>query len=429
MNKEKFLKLIKSFLKFIGVCIGSYFIASSLFILFFIISLLLSFVWPSLLVISEEMLLETKSLVIGLVILGGTGCSIILFYLSKKFRKIFKFLIISSFFIWITLIPIRVFPFQYFKCGDNGLEPYLKEGQYFLIQKLDKSIKKGDIVVVRHENGSRRMQIVIGLPDDKIELKNGTYFVNGEPLENIVYDLKQLNGIDFKTQDYFTIVPPDHFYGASTFFESAEFTENLLSLDSHIYKNSDVIGKLLFPIPKVHIEKYTEKDSCNGYPPKTCPEGSKYYCPEKGKPLCCLGDVIDGFCIECLSGQGLALARDKVHKMCCDKNLICNGICYSGCNVEEEFICDKDFGGFCCSKGKALAWGANKKDKMCCDKNLICNGICYYSCPSGQKFYCSPLGDGKCHSGDSIFCNNEYWAPCPIGKKFHCPPVGDPYCE
>jgi signal peptidase I len=231
MNKEKFLKLIKSFLKFIGVCIGSYFILSLLFILFFIISLLISFVWPSLLVILEEMLSETKLLVMRLAILMGTGCSIILFYLSKKFRKIFKFLIISSFFVCITLIPIRFFLFPPFTFNGNELEPYLKNGQTFLIQKFDKSIKRGDIVMFF----DKKMAMIFGLPGEKVEIKDGVIFINDQPLENINYNLEKLSSFQSVT------VPEDSFF---CFLPNPKNKNETVDLSFGICKKSEIKGKV-----------------------------------------------------------------------------------------------------------------------------------------------------------------------------------------
>ena len=71
-----------------------------------------------------------------------------------------------------------------------------------------------------------------------------------------------------------------------------------IELYPNIYKKSDLIGVVIFSKRKITLEKYTGPDSCNGYSPINCPDGSKYYCPSKGKPFCCATELVNGFCLE-----------------------------------------------------------------------------------------------------------------------------------
>jgi signal peptidase I len=233
----------------------------------------------------------------GLVTIGGV---VIISIISKKIiskkvgRKTAKvFLVIFSFLLILSLVGH--FVIQYFFMSNEGLEPYLHKGDYFLIEKFNKSIRKGDIVVTRTRNHFID-SLVIGLPGDKIELKDGTFFVNGEPLKNVSYNFYHVYGMDYNTGDYFIVVPPDSFFGIPTLleekfadneqkmqenqttsnrfcpYENSYFNpkDNLcyckegfiwnkkegkdvkcvkgINLSVYLYKQSDIIGKVIYPI-------------------------------------------------------------------------------------------------------------------------------------------------------------------------------------
>lgn len=95
--------------------------------------------------------------------------------------------------------------------GNDYLKPYLKKGNFLIVEMFDKNIKRGDIVIANSEEDKNIVSIVIGLPNDKIELKNGTFFVNNEPLQDIYYDFHFWNGFNKKTGDKYLIVPSDSF--------------------------------------------------------------------------------------------------------------------------------------------------------------------------------------------------------------------------
>jgi signal peptidase I len=384
------------------------------------------------------------------------GWSVIIFIIYKKVGvKIAKIFLLLPFF----LLFLRAFVIDYSIMTNEGLKPYLNKGDYFVAQKLNKNPQKGDIVIIKTPRGNI-VSLVIGLEGDKIELKNGTFFVNGKALENVVYDFDQVSGINSFSQQYFIVVPKGYFYGIPTslIFEEKEYEKKVketktVELLIYLYEKQDIIGKLIFPKRKIVSEKYTGSDSCNGYPPISCPEGSKYYCPTQGKPFCCKEEPIEGFCIECLPGERIALGVDQ-KKMCCKEELICNNICYSECPEGEIFKCDPLKGGYCeitkCPPNEILALASDGKTKICCKRGYVCKGICYSECPSGQSFKCDPIEGGyceitQCPSGEVIAlgadkktktcCEKEYvcegicYAKCPKGQIFRCDPERGAYCE
>ena len=159
------------------------------------------------------------------------GWLTIIFITYKKVgRKTAKvFLIIFSLLIILSLV--RNFFIEYSFMGNEWLEPYLHKGDFLLLEKFNKSIKKGDIVMTRTKNDFI-VSLVIGLQGDKIELKNGTFFVNGEPIKNVSYNFYHVYGVDNNTGNYFIVVSPDSFFGIPTLLEE-KFADNEQKIQEH----------------------------------------------------------------------------------------------------------------------------------------------------------------------------------------------------
>lgn len=81
-------------------------------------------------------------------------------------------------------IGIRAYAVELFKIPSASMENTLIPEDIVLVNKLDKNIHRGDIVVF-NENTSGQIYIkrVIGLPGDTIELKDQRVYVNGNPLD------------------------------------------------------------------------------------------------------------------------------------------------------------------------------------------------------------------------------------------------------
>ncbi|MBP8994002.1 MAG: signal peptidase I [Bacteroidales bacterium] len=349
-------------------------------------------------------------------------------------------------FIFVIILLLKTFLISQFIMDNDYLNPYLKKGNFFIVETFNKNIKRGDIVVANSEEDKNIISIVIGLPNDKIELKNGTFFVNNEPLQDIHYDFHFWNGFNKKTDEKYLIVPSDSFLGIPTVVNQS--TTNIsgmfYDLSYCLFKNYDIIGKLIFPSHKVKIEPYIGEDSCNGYQPLSCPPESKYYCPEKGKPFCCSGEIIDGFCEVCSEGEAFTLDADGKNEMCCNKDYICNNRCYSRCLDSQKFICDKEFGGYCCGINQNVALDNTKKNKMCCDINYVCNGLCYSCTDVNAEFICNNKEGGFCcqpgqklalgADDKNICCNKDYicnglcYSICPSGQHFVCDPIKGGLC-
>ena len=72
-----------------------------------------------------------------------------------------------------------------FKVLSVSMEPNLYEGQYLLISKQTHKIwplKRGDVIVFHFPRNPKKNYIkrVIGLPGEKVELRNGKLYINGQ---------------------------------------------------------------------------------------------------------------------------------------------------------------------------------------------------------------------------------------------------------
>lgn len=87
-------------------------------------------------------------------------------------------------------IVLRIFVVQAFTIPSGSMIPTLLVGDYILVNKFIyhfTSVGRGDIVVFRSPEDPDRDYIkrVIGQPGEELSLKEGTVFVNGQPLKEI----------------------------------------------------------------------------------------------------------------------------------------------------------------------------------------------------------------------------------------------------
>ena len=93
----------------------------------------------------------------------------------------------------IIAVVINKFVIYKVKIPSKSMEPTISIGDQLLVKRIynyDK-IKRGDILVFySRENESNYIKRVVGLPGDKVEIKNGVVYVNEElQIENYVSDL------------------------------------------------------------------------------------------------------------------------------------------------------------------------------------------------------------------------------------------------
>lgn len=98
----------------------------------------------------------------------------------------------------IIVIPIRYFLFQPFFVKGQSMEPNFENGDYLIIDELSYRLsdpQRGDVVVFKYPyNPSQRyIKRIIGLPGEKVEVKNGAVIISSEDGSQILDEKEYLS--------------------------------------------------------------------------------------------------------------------------------------------------------------------------------------------------------------------------------------------
>lgn len=154
---------------------------------------------------------------IGQIILAIIGF-IIFHYFYKKYSltswkkslTIFiTYCIIGAIVSLIIIIPTRTFIFQPFYVTGDSMKPTYQNNDYLFVSLINKKISRGDIVIVKKSDSPNIPLIkrIVGLPGEKIEIKNGQTFINDSLLSE-PYSIGQTiseNVVTLSPNQYFII--------------------------------------------------------------------------------------------------------------------------------------------------------------------------------------------------------------------------------
>ena len=126
--------------------------------------------------------------------------------LGSALRELIETLILTL----VIFLVIR-FAVQNFRIEGFSMEPNFHDGQYLFVNKLVYLLRppeRGDVIVFIPPNNNSRdfIKRVIGLPGDRIEIRSGTVFINGEALK----EAYPLNAGSYSTGS--VVVPPDEYF-------------------------------------------------------------------------------------------------------------------------------------------------------------------------------------------------------------------------
>lgn len=84
---------------------------------------------------------------------------------------------------FVLLLASRTFLFQPFIISGNSMSPAYTDGNYVFVTRGKATYARGDVVVfinpIKHDFYVQRL---IGLPGEKVEIRDGTIFIDGRPL-------------------------------------------------------------------------------------------------------------------------------------------------------------------------------------------------------------------------------------------------------
>ncbi|MFH0827039.1 MAG: signal peptidase I [Candidatus Omnitrophota bacterium] len=148
---------------------------------------------------------------------------------SKK-KTVLREWIESIVIAFLLAMVIRTFLVQAFKIPTGSMKPTLMEGDLILVNKFIYGAKvpltglrlpglrrpaRGDVVVFIYPEDKKKdfIKRLVGLPQDKLAIENGTLFVNGEPLLDPVFSQRfYYNRGDFAKEEEEIVVPPGNFF-------------------------------------------------------------------------------------------------------------------------------------------------------------------------------------------------------------------------
>ena len=119
------------------------------------------------------------------------------------------FFTISTILIFATDIPIRAYIVEPFLVSGETMSPTYNNGDYLLINKFSDKFDRYDIIVSIDPMKQNQFLIkrIIGLPNEKVEIKNGDVFINDKVL-NEEYINKETDGdisVTLKNNQYFVL--------------------------------------------------------------------------------------------------------------------------------------------------------------------------------------------------------------------------------
>lgn len=89
-----------------------------------------------------------------------------------------------------------------------SMEPILKDKDVVMVLKFYNKIKRNDIVAFEYKNTKYLIKRVIGLPNEKVKIKDGILYINDQEVEESY--LKEYSNTKIKNKDFGTI-PQDQY--------------------------------------------------------------------------------------------------------------------------------------------------------------------------------------------------------------------------
>lgn len=176
---------------------------------------------------------------------------------SKKFLsggyEIIKFVIISL----LIVVPFRMWVAQPFIVSGASMEPNFQNGDYLIIDEISYNLKnpeRGEVAVLRlPSNSSFFIKRIVGLPNEKIEIKEGkVYIFNKENPDGFILEEKYLNDIPTYPDKLFVLKSDEYLVMGDN---------RPQSLDSRSFgaiKKNSIIGRTLirlWPLTAIGLTK------------------------------------------------------------------------------------------------------------------------------------------------------------------------------
>lgn len=166
----------------------------------------------------------------------------------KKFLKeLYPYVVIV-----VVVVLFRTFIATPVRVDGTSMDSTLKNGEILILNKLDRSYERFDVVVVDVEvdgNKSKLVKRIIGLPGESIEYKDNQLYINGEVIKDVApsrtndFSLKEIYNIDKLPDDCYFVMGDNRKYSR----DSRDYTVGII-------KKEDIVGTTtlrIFPLNKI----------------------------------------------------------------------------------------------------------------------------------------------------------------------------------
>lgn len=152
----------------------------------------------------------------------------------------------------IVVVLFRTFIATPVRVDGSSMDSTLKNGDILILNKLDKSYERFDVVVINAKidgKNSKLVKRIIGLPGENIEYEDNELYINGKKIE----DATTARTSDFSLSDIYDLekIPEDCYFvmGDNRLYsrDSRDYTVGLI-------KKEDIVGTTtirLFPFNKI----------------------------------------------------------------------------------------------------------------------------------------------------------------------------------
>ncbi len=163
--------------------------------------------------------------------------------MKKIIKELYPYFIII-----IVVVLFRTFIATPVRVDGSSMTDTLQNNEILVLNKLDKSYERFDIVVIKYGK-SKLVKRIIGLPGESIKYKNNVLYINDNVMDDVAtartndFDLKELYNIDAIPSDYFFVMGDNRGYS----LDSRDYRVGLI-------KKSDIIGTTsfrVFPFTKI----------------------------------------------------------------------------------------------------------------------------------------------------------------------------------
>ncbi len=163
--------------------------------------------------------------------------------MKKIIKEIIPYIVII-----VVVVLFRTFIATPIRVDGPSMEDTLKNGDILILNKLDRSFKRFDIVVI-YKRDIRLIKRIIGLPGENIEYKDNILYINGKEIEDVAlirtgdFTLDELYDIDRIPEGYYFVMG-----------DNRTVSKDSRYYDIGLIKKSEISGTTsfrLFPFNKI----------------------------------------------------------------------------------------------------------------------------------------------------------------------------------